>query len=160
MVSLKIIKSATEDFGKGIARVSSMVMKQYNYSYDEIIEVISQNKRTGVKIRPFEENSIDVSQTEEMVKDKIMLDGLTRTSISTSIDSVVRIDKTISQPAEKVSIIPLNPTLMSKSLQPSQFSSLIGNPLTVLDIIAINATEMSAEISTSYSVVCFRKSHQ
>ncbi|MCE7733817.1 MAG: AAA family ATPase [Candidatus Heimdallarchaeota archaeon] len=152
MVSLKIIKSTTEDFGKGIARVSPMVMKQYNYSYDEIIEVISQNKRTGVKIRPFEANLSDGLQTDEMFKDKIMLDGLTRTSISTSIDSVVRIDKTISQPAEKVSIIPLNPTIMSKSLQPSQFSSLIGNPLTVLDIIAINATEMSTDLSSNYPV--------
>lgn len=148
MVSLKIIKSAQEDFGKGIARVSPTIMKQYNYSYDEIIEVISQNKRTGAKIRPFEHDSKDESQIDpsiEVPKDKIMLDGLTRTSISASIDSVVRIDKTISQPAEKVSIIPLNPTLMSKSLQPSQFRSLLGNPLTILDIIAINATEMATD---------------
>ncbi|MHA2277826.1 MAG: AAA family ATPase, partial [Candidatus Kariarchaeaceae archaeon] len=151
MVSLKIIKSPQEDFGKAIVRVSQNIMEQYNYSYDEIIEVISQNKRTGVKIRPFENVQKEELFNEEFSKDKIMLDGLTRTSISASIDSVVRIDKTISQPAKKVTIIPLNPTLVSKSLQPSQFNSLTGNPLSVLDIIAINASEMSAEFRSDFA---------
>ncbi len=147
MVSLKIIKSNQEDFGKAIARVSSSVMEQYDYSYDEIIEVISKNKRTGVRIRPFEADPNDPLIIEQTgaTKDKIMLDGLTRTSIGASIDSFVRIDKTISQPAQKVTVVPLNPTLMSKSLQSSQFKSLVNQPLTAFDIIAINTSLMESD---------------
>lgn len=141
MVSLKIVKSRQDDFGKGIARVSKSIMEQYNYAYDEIIEVISQNKRTGVRIRPFE----DGDNAGGELNDKIMLDGLTRSSISASIDSMVRIDKTISEPASKIVLVPLNPTLAAKNIPSSSFSALKSIPLTNFDILSLTTSEIDVD---------------
>ena len=121
MVDLQIVRSLNpSDFGKGIARISQNLMTKYKYEEDEVIEVIA-NKRTGVRVKSFP----DDFQHEE---NQIMLDGLTRSSINATIDSTVRIDKTISQPAETVVVIPLNALTLSQKTS-YNFHSMKDTPI-------------------------------
>ncbi len=141
MVELKIVKSSTEDFAQGIARVSKSLMEKYHYKYDEIIEIIA-NKRTGARIRPF---NMEGKGGEIYDENSIMLDGLIRTSIGATIDSVVRIDKTISQNAKRVVIAPLNPTIASIDLPSYKFNVLIGTPITDFDVVAIRTSDINID---------------
>lgn len=139
MASLKIIKSThPSDFGLRIARISESLMKKFDYLEDEIIEVIG-NKRTGVRIRALMSNGSD----KDLTDNQIMLDGLTRSSLGASVDSIVRIDKTSSLPAKSVSIVPLNPTVSAKNIPMSHFNVLKDVPVSVFDIIALKSSDLA-----------------
>jgi transitional endoplasmic reticulum ATPase len=118
-------------------------MEKYNYQYDEIIEIIG-NKRTGVRIQPFKEDSSEIVGDDQ---EAIAIDGLIRTSIDRTIDSHVRIDKTISQIAKRVVIAPLNPTVASIDLPSYKFNVLIGTPVTDYDIVAIRTSALNIDDS-------------
>ncbi|MHA2170447.1 MAG: AAA family ATPase [Candidatus Kariarchaeaceae archaeon] len=144
MVQLKVAKSpTTEDFGQGIAKVSQSIMDRYAYEYDEIIEIIA-NKRMGVRIRPLKDQ---INNDDE--KDSIQLDGLTRTSLGVTLDSIVRIDKTISQTARRVVLAPLNPSIATLDLPSYKFNVLFGTPVTDFDIVAIKTSDLSIDESVS-----------
>ncbi len=145
MVLLKVGPAPNSDVGKKIVRISQTLMDKYGFSQDEIIEIFGE-KRTGARIRPIEELkewkdetrfTISVTDFDEEIEGILLMDGLVRTSIGASIDSIVRIDKTMSRPALQISLAPMHPTTMTSELSKDHFLQLKDLPIMNLDVVGI-----------------------
>lgn len=162
MVHLKVVHALPDDIGKRVVRATADVMKSFNFFEDEIIEIISDRKRTPAIIKALKNDHSDISidtgydkswdkdWDEERVEGYITMDGLLRASIECSLNSVVRIDKTAIKKARKVVLQPLHK--IPSVLPEEDKYQLIGVPLTTLDIIEMNFRHLASvdEISDDF----------
>ncbi len=153
MVHLKVVQAPIEDFGKKIVRISHNLMEEYGFEIGEIIEVIGE-KRTGAILMPIGEKNRKLLSGMKLHEDSyvegfIMMDGLTRTSIGASLESVVRIDKSVSKPAKKLVLAPVeNAEIDPKDID---FSNLYGQPFSTYDYLILNtlASDSQQLVSTT-----------
>ena len=140
MVHLKVVQAPIEDFGKKIVRISRDLMEEYGFKKGEIIEVIGE-KRTGAKVYPIGEKNRKLLSGLKLHEDSyvegfIMMDGLTRASIAASLESVVRIDKSVSKPAKKMVIAPVDERSDPENME-IDFSTITGQPFSTYDFLIL-----------------------
>lgn len=140
MVHLKVVQAPIDDFGKKIVRISRDLMEEYGFKKGEIIEVIGE-KRTGAKVYPIGEKNRKLLSGLKLHEDSyvegfIMMDGLTRASIAASLESVVRIDKSVSKPAKKIVIAPVDERSDPENME-IDFSPIYGQPFSTYDFLVL-----------------------
>ncbi len=115
-VSLKVGElTSREEFGKGIARLDSKIMKDLNVSEGDIIEIEGKKKTGVLAVR---------SYPEDVGSSLVRMDGLVRRNAGTSVGENVKIRKAEPKPAEKVTLAPaqkgvalhISPNLLKKNL--------------------------------------------
>lgn len=107
--------TSRDEYGKGIARMDSNVMKEMGIREGDIIE-IGGNRRTGaIAVRPY---------PDDIGLDIIRMDGLVRKNAGTSLGEVVKIIKAEVQEAKTVVLAPaqkgirlfMNPQILKQKL--------------------------------------------
>ncbi len=153
MVHLKVVHAPPEDIGRRIVRLTPDVMKSFNFFEDEIIEIISERKRTpaivkalkkevpGMPLTSTPSNRWDDEWNEQRVEGFITMDGLLRASIECSLNSVVRIDKTAIKKGQKVVLQPLHK--VQTKITEEDKHQLLGVPLTTLDVLEMTLKHVS-----------------
>ncbi|UCE13961.1 MAG: AAA family ATPase [Candidatus Heimdallarchaeota archaeon] len=109
-----------EDYAKSIGRLPRKVFKDLNLEINEIIEVISGDRRVGIFVQPTEEildqgipprdlfskyREVTPIDDEGII---LHINGFIRSSLKVSLGQKVQIDKTSCRDAQKVLIAPLN----------------------------------------------------
>ncbi len=141
MVHVKVIASPLDDYGKKVARISKSLMQKYKFKRGEIVEIYGK-KRSGVIILPFREKDrklipkVDKSMLGEF-EGFILIDGLTRTSLGVSLDSIVRIDKAISRPCEQLIVTQIGGGSVVDKKNLDEFKNLSGIPVAGGDILSL-----------------------
>ena len=115
-VKLKVGElTSREEFGKGIARLDSKVMKELNVTEGDVIEIEGKNKTGVLAVR---------SYPEDVGSNLVRVDGLVRKNAGTSVGENVKVKKAEAEPAEKVTLAPaqegvalhISPNILKKNL--------------------------------------------
>ncbi len=115
-VSLKVGElTSREEFGKGIARLDSKVMKNLNVTEGDVIEIEGKKKTGVLAVR---------SYPEDVGSNLVRIDGLVRKNAGTSVGQKVKVRKAEAKPAEKVTLAPaqegvalhISPNILKKNL--------------------------------------------
>ncbi|MFP4116055.1 MAG: CDC48 family AAA ATPase [Candidatus Aenigmatarchaeota archaeon] len=115
-VSLKVGElTSREEFGKGIARLDSKIMKKLNVTEGDIIEIEGGKKTGALGVR---------SYPEDVGSNLIRVDGLVRKNAGTSVGENVKVRKVDAEPADKVTLAPaqervalhISPNILKKNL--------------------------------------------
>jgi len=100
-VRLQVHEAYTRDVGRGIARIDYSVMDRLGLSSGDVIE-IKGRRRTFAKVLPL--------YPSDEGKSVIRMDGLIRNNAEVSINDIVIVRKVSVMPAERVTLIPLEPS--------------------------------------------------
>ena len=115
-VRLKIGElTSREEFGKGIARLDSKVMKELNVTEGDVIEIEGKKKTGVLAVR---------SYPEDVGSNLVRIDGLVRKNAGTSVGENVKVRKAEAKPADKVTLAPaqegvalhISPNILKKNL--------------------------------------------
>lgn len=149
MVLVKVAQAPTNDFGKRIARISKKLMERYNFQEGELIELFSNKKRTAAFLYPLEtdQEANELLLTSVTFEGLITMDGLLRASCSTSLDSVIRIDKTTYKLAHKIVLAPLSKSQID--LTNRKFTQLRNKPISAFDVVSISRMPMKNGASST-----------
>ena len=126
-MELKVAGANQQDFGKGVARISTDSMERLGISRGDIIEIEGNDTTAGIAVEGY-------SQDEGL--DIIRIDGLMRSNASTSIGDNVRIRKAEVREAKKVTIGPASDNLRLRGSGQSLKQVLGGRPLTTGDVLS------------------------
>ncbi|MGV8142727.1 MAG: CDC48 family AAA ATPase [Candidatus Pacearchaeota archaeon] len=121
-IELEIAESLQEDIDKGVARVSSSVMKNLSLVSGDIVE-IKNKTATVVKVL----RGISADSDREIIR----LDGSTRSAIGASIGDTISIKKTTILPAKSVTLSPLKEVRFSDDPTEYFHAKLLDKPLAV-----------------------------
>ena len=115
-VKLKVGELTSRDeYGKGIARIDTKIMRKLGIKEGDIIEIEGKKKTGAIAVRPYP-NDIGL--------DIIRIDGLVRKNAGTSIGDVVKVRKAkvkeakrvVLAPAQTGVIIHMHPDILKKNL--------------------------------------------
>ncbi len=116
VVRLKVGElTSREEFGKGIARLDSRVMKNLNVAEGDVIEIEGKKKTGVLAVR---------SYPEDIGSNLIRVDGLIRKNAGTSVGEKVKVRRADVKPAEKITLAPaqkgvalhISPNILKKNL--------------------------------------------
>lgn len=126
-LELKVAGANQQDFGKGIARISTDSMKELGISRGDIIEIEGNDKTAGIAVEGY-------SQDEGL--DILRIDGLMRNNASTSIGDHVKVSRAEVSEAKKITIGPASDNLKLQGSGQSLKKVLGGRPLTTGDVLS------------------------
>ncbi|MBS3812297.1 CDC48 family AAA ATPase [Candidatus Bipolaricaulota bacterium] len=143
---LKVAGANQQDFGKGIARISTDTMKEMGISRGDIVELEGAASTAGIAVEGY-------SQDEGL--DIIRIDGLMRSNAETSIGDYVKIRKADVQEANKVTIGPASSNLRLQGSGQSLKKVLGGRPLTNGDVISTTIRRSSSPFGSDIMTESF-----
>ncbi len=126
-IELKVAGANQQDFGKGVARISTDSMQELGLSRGDIIEIEGGDKTAGIAVEGY-------SQDEGL--DILRIDGLMRSNAGTSIGDNVKIRKVEAKEAKRVTIGPASDNLRLRGSGQSLKQVLGGRPLTTGDVLS------------------------
>ncbi|MEI8314116.1 MAG: CDC48 family AAA ATPase [Verrucomicrobiota bacterium] len=127
-LSLKVKEALTKDVGRGIARLDPDEMKALGLDVGEIV-ALEGKRKTVAKVMP--------CYAEERGKHLIQIDGLCRKNAQIGLDEKLRVHKTDSSPALKITLKPMSTAGSAQREKDTQYlgSLLAGLPVTDGDIV-------------------------
>ncbi len=129
MISFRISELPKKDFGKGIARIKPVDMKELGVNAWDLVE-IGGKRKTVVRVAP-----IDKSEPEQSV---IEIDGITRENARVEIDDHVFVKKIDGKSATKVVLSPRNSDMLYNGNENKYLlERLDGYPITIGDKIRV-----------------------
>ncbi|MFP4136403.1 MAG: CDC48 family AAA ATPase [Candidatus Acetothermia bacterium] len=126
-LELKVAGANQQDFGKGIARISTDSMKELGISRGDIIEIEGNDKTAGIAVEGY-------SQDEGL--DILRIDGLMRNNAATSIGDHVKVRRAEVSEAKRITIGPASDNLRLQGSGQSLKKVLGGRPLTTGDVLS------------------------
>ncbi len=114
--SLKVGElTSREEFGKGIARLDSKIMRDLNVTEGDVIEIEGKKKTGVLAVR---------SYPEDVGSNLVRVDGLVRKNAGASVGENVKVRKAEAKPADKVTLAPaqegvalhISPNILKKNL--------------------------------------------
>jgi len=118
-----------EDFGRGVARIDSNLMKKIGIKEGDIIEIEGKRKSGAVVIR---------SYPADIGLNLIRMDGLVRKNVDASIGEFVKVRKSGSKEAEHVTLAPAQKGFMLHISPNLLKQNLFMRPMNKGDIIITN----------------------
>lgn len=129
MISFRISELPKKDFGKGIARIKPVDMKELGVNAWDLVE-IGGKRKTVVRVAP-----IDKSEPEQSV---IEIDGITRENARVELDDHVFVKKIDGKSATKVVLSPRNSDMLYNGNENKYLlERLDGYPITIGDKIRV-----------------------
>ncbi len=126
---LEIVESLQEDIDKGIARIPSHILGSLNIVSGDIIEIKAKSKVVVRALRAIKRDN---------GKEIIRIDGTTRSNIGASIGDKIEISQVKAQPAQSITLSPLQEVRFSDDPTEYFHSKLLDIPLTQNQKIVID----------------------
>ncbi|MBS3766062.1 CDC48 family AAA ATPase [Candidatus Bipolaricaulota bacterium] len=126
-LELKVAGANQQDFGKGVARISTDSMKKLGVSRGDIVEIEGQDETAGIAVEGY---------SQDQGLDILRIDGLMRSNARTSIGDYVKIRPADPKEAKKVTIGPASDKLRLQGSGQSLKKVLGGRPLTTGDVLS------------------------
>lgn len=126
-LELKVAGANQQDFGKGVARISTDSMKGLGVSRGDIVEIEGGELTAGIAVEGY---------SQDQGLDILRIDGLIRNNASTSIGDYVKVRKAKTKEAKKVTIGPASDKLRLQGSGQSLKKVLGGRPLTTGDVLS------------------------
>lgn len=123
IITLKVSEARPKDVGRAIARIDPEGMARIGVEVGDIV-LIKGKRETPAKIMP--------AFSEDRGKGIVQIDGLVRENAKIGLDEKVSIYKTDSQPAQKITLIPLT---LSRIIGRDRDSRYIGTLLDGLPMV-------------------------
>ena len=128
-VSIKIAEALQKDVGRGRIRLHESYMKKLGFSPGDIIEIISNSKKTGaIAWLPDKNDELD---------ELIRIDGITRRNLGVKLNEFVQIKPAQTFIAESVKILPSDNISMDTTLKQYVKQKLLGFPVFNGDLVVI-----------------------
>ena len=128
-VSIKIAEALQKDVGRGRIRLHESYMKKLGISPGDIIEIISNSKKTGaIAWLPDKNDELD---------ELIRIDGITRRNLGVKLNEFVQIKPAQTIIAESVKILPSDNISMDTTLKQYVKQKLLGFPVFNGDLVVI-----------------------
>jgi len=139
-IKLEIVESLQEDIDKGIARIPSHILESLNIVSGDIIQIKAKSKVVVRALRAVKRDN---------GKEIIRIDGTTRSNIGASIGDKIEISRVKVQPAQSITLSPLQEVRFSDDPTEYFHSKLLDIPLTQNQKIVIDVfgTRLSYIIS-------------
>src|SRR3989344_1329199 len=130
LIELEVVESLQEDIEKGVARVSSKIMREKDLVSGDLIEV---RGKAGIVVKVM--RSVRDDEEREIIR----LDGTTRSNIGVSIGDRIDIFEVKVQEAKKITLSPLQEVRFSDDPTEYFHTKLLHKPLsanhkTVIDV--------------------------
>ena len=127
-MALKVTEALPKDVGRAIARIDPEDMKALNVEVGEAVQIEGKRK-TAAKVMP--------CYAADRGRKIVQIDGITRENANIGLDEKLRIQKTESKPARRITLSPLTVTgMLQRDKDAKYIGSLIeGLPLTCGDKI-------------------------
>ena len=126
-LELKVAGANQQDFGKGVARISTDSMQELGVSRGDIVEIEGGEVTAGIAVEGY---------SQDQGLDILRIDGLMRNNASTSIGDHVKVRKAKTKEAKKVTIGPASDKLRLQGSGQSLKKVLGGRPLTTGDVLS------------------------
>ncbi|MBI2572746.1 CDC48 family AAA ATPase [Candidatus Woesearchaeota archaeon] len=146
---LIVTEALHHDAGKSIARISSDVMHKLKLNQNDVIEITGKSK-TVATVWP--------ARKEDETQESIRIDSLTRFNAETSLGSTVTISKIDSQPAQSITISPLENVQFSSDPTPYILQRLVGKVFLKKQRVAVDimGTQLQYVVSKLSPAGCVR----
>ena len=127
-MALKVTEALPKDVGRAIARIDPEDMKALNVEVGEAVQIEGKRK-TAAKVMP--------CYAADRGRKIVQIDGITRENAKIGLDEKLRIQKTETKPARRITLSPLTVTgMLQRDKDAKYIGSLIeGLPLTCGDKI-------------------------
>ncbi len=126
-LELKVAGANQQDFGKGVARISTDSMQELGVSRGDIVEIEGGEMTAGIAVEGY---------SQDQGLDILRIDGLMRSNASTSIGDYVKVRKARTKEAKKITIGPASDKLRLQGSGQSLKQVLGGRPLTTGDVLS------------------------
>jgi len=126
-LELKVAGANQQDFGKGVARISTDSMQELGISRGDIVEIEGGEMTAGIAVEGY---------SQDQGLDILRIDGLMRSNASTSIGDYVKVRKARTKEAKKITIGPASDKLRLQGSGQSLKQVLGGRPLTTGDVLS------------------------
>jgi transitional endoplasmic reticulum ATPase len=126
-LELKVAGANQQDFGKGVARISTDSMQKLGVSRGDIVEIEGEEMTAGIAVEGY---------SQDQGLNILRIDGLMRNNASTSIGDHVKVRKAETKEAKKVTIGPASDKLRLQGSGQSLKKVLGGRPLTTGDVLS------------------------
>ncbi len=98
-LKLKVTEALSKDVGRALARMGPEDIERLNITVGDFVEIIGKRK-SACKVMP--------AYKELREQSRIQLDGITRENAGAGIDDFVQVNKISCQPADRVTLTPIN----------------------------------------------------
>ncbi|MFX1452022.1 MAG: CDC48 family AAA ATPase [Promethearchaeota archaeon] len=127
---------------RGWVRLDADVMNTENISTGDIIKIKGKKVSAAIAIP---------AKQEDVGKNKIRMDGLTRVNCGISIGEIVTIERIEAKPATKITLVPANENIRIQGSGESIKNNLINRPVNKGDIISYGTKQPRRSAFTSVS---------
>ena len=150
-IELQVAESLQEDIGKGIARLSTLVMDELGIVSGDLVEVKGKNKSVVKAMRDFKSSKAD--------ENYIRINGTIRQNLGSSIGDKVIVKPVKVEPAKSITLSPTQEGIRFSN-DPTEYfhTKLLHKPLTlgektVIDVFGTRLVYVVSKISPKGSVI-------
>ena len=149
-IELEIAESIQEDIDKGIARISSQVMKTVGLIPGDLIEIRGKSSGIIKVMRSSNQNDSDKI---------IRLDGTARSCINSSIGEKIQVSKTTAQQAKSITLSPLQEGIRFSDNPTEYFhlklldKALTLNQVIIMDVFGTRLNYVASKINPKGNII-------
>jgi transitional endoplasmic reticulum ATPase len=135
-VQLQVAAAQRQDFGKGVARLSSKAQRTLGLGQGDVVEIVCKRSTAAIALPPYpEDEGLNI----------VRLDGLMRANAGTGIGDQVEVRRAELRPATRVVLAPAQKNLRLAGPGAALLRTLLGRPLVSGDVVSTTVYRRGAE---------------